>query len=56
MLKNISSLGATLSKKEQEHINGGFNGRRCNINSDCYNQYLGPGDTYCSSNGDCRFW
>lgn len=58
MLKNISNLGATLSKKEQEHINGGFNTGRCRRNSDCYcpEQYIGPGDTYCGSNGYCQFW
>jgi hypothetical protein len=56
MLKNISSLGTTLSKKEQEVISGGFNRGRCNRNSDCYCEYIGPGDTYCGSNGYCQFW
>ncbi len=56
MLKNISDLGATLSKKEQKLISGGFNRGRCNRNSDCYCEYIGPGDTYCGSNGYCQFW
>jgi len=52
MLKNISNLGTTLSKKEQKNISGGFWGNRyCVKNSDCYGDFLGPGDVFCSSNG-----
>ena len=62
MLKNISNLGTTLSKEEQKDINGGFFGfgNRCSRNSDCYGQFLGPGDVFCTGSifnpGSCQFY
>ncbi len=56
MLKNISNLGTVLNKTEQQRISGGFNNGYCWRNSDCYCEFLGPGDTYCGSNNYCQFW
>jgi len=60
MLKNISKLGATLSKEEQKSINGGFRSRVCHRNSDCYFTIggftIGPGDTFCGHNNFCQYF
>lgn len=56
MLKNISKLGATLSKEEQKTINGGLATRRCFTNTDCYFSIFGRADTYCGSNNYCQWF
>ena len=48
MIKNLKALGTELTREEQKTVNGGnIGGRPCNRNSDCWNQYLGPGDVSC---------
>ncbi|WP_095071250.1 hypothetical protein [Tenacibaculum jejuense] len=52
MLKNIQSLGKSLTNTEQKEVKGGFSnpgGRTCRTNRDCYegHPYLGPGDISC---------
>lgn len=53
MLKNIQNLGASLTKKEQQNITGGFvAGMPCRTNRDCWeaHPFLGPGDVSCRFN------
>jgi hypothetical protein len=49
MLKNISNLGKTLNKTEQQSINGGKL-----LYLGCQNHSQCPGDdNYCTASGDC---